>query len=112
MNRDDVIRMAREAGMEQDGDNFFSPSHEEIDVHITDLERFAALVAAHVRETEFKPDWNKYQQGLADGAAAEREAIKQVAEREMRNTNMLLSMPPKSSAAWNILQAINARGQA
>jgi len=74
MNRDDVIRMAREAGMEQDGDNFFSPSHEEIDVHIDDLERFAALVAAHVRETEFKPDWNKYQQGLADGAAAEREA--------------------------------------
>ena len=75
MNRDDVIRWAREAGMEQDGDNFFSPSHEEIDVHITDLERFAALVAAHVRETEFKPDWNKYQQGLADGAAAEREAF-------------------------------------
>ena len=23
MNRDDVIRWAREAGMEQDGDNFF-----------------------------------------------------------------------------------------
>ena len=50
MNRDDIIRMAREAGMEQDGDNFFSPSHEEIDVHITDLERFAALVAAAERE--------------------------------------------------------------
>ena len=50
MNREDIIRMAREAGMEQDGDNFFSPSHEEIDVHITDLERFAALVAAAERE--------------------------------------------------------------
>ena len=50
MNRDDIIRMAREVGMEQDGDNFFSPSHEEIDVHITDLERFAALVAAAERE--------------------------------------------------------------
>ena len=46
MNRDDVIRMALKAGMEQDGDNFFSPSHEEIDVHITDLERFASIVAA------------------------------------------------------------------
>ena len=50
MTRDDIIRMAREAGMEQDGDNFFSPSHEEIDVHITDLERFAALVAVAERE--------------------------------------------------------------
>ena len=50
MNREDIPRMAREAGMEQDGDNFFSPSHEEIDVHITDLERFAALVAAAERE--------------------------------------------------------------
>ena len=50
MDREDIIRMAREAGMEQDGDNFFSPSHEEIDVHITDLERFAALVAAAERE--------------------------------------------------------------
>ena len=83
MNRDDVIRWAREAGMEQDGDNFFSPSHEEIDVHITDLERFAALVAAHVRETEFKPDWNKYQQGLADGAAAEREACAKVCDEKV-----------------------------
>ena len=50
MNREDIIRMAREAGMEQDGENFFSPGHEEIDVHITDLERFAALVAAAERE--------------------------------------------------------------
>ena len=50
MKQEDIIRMAREAGMEQDGDNFFSPSHEEIDVHITDLERFAALVAAAERE--------------------------------------------------------------
>ena len=46
----------------------------------------------------------------AASASVEREAIKQVAEREMGNTSMLLSMPPKSSAAWNILQAINARG--
>jgi hypothetical protein len=50
MNREDIVRMAREAGMEQDGDNFFSPCHEEIDVHITDLERFAALVAAASEE--------------------------------------------------------------
>ena len=50
MNRENILRMAREAGMEQDGDNFFSPGHEEIDVHITDLERFVALIAAAERE--------------------------------------------------------------
>lgn len=48
--REKIIRMAREAGMEQDGDNFFSPGHEEIDVHITDLERFYNLSVQHERE--------------------------------------------------------------
>ena len=67
MNRDDVIRMAREAGMEQDGDNFFSPSHEEIDVHIDDLERFAALA-------------------YAAGAAAERKAILQISRDQWFKT--------------------------
>ena len=51
MNRDDVTRMAREVGLEQDGDNFFSPkSDPQVDVHITDLEAFAALVASAERE--------------------------------------------------------------
>ena len=71
MNRDDVIRMAREAGLEQDGDNFFSPSHEEIDVHITDLERFAALVLAN-NPPQSSMAW---QEGYAAGAVAEREAF-------------------------------------
>lgn len=101
MTKDQITAWAREAGGLPD------PM-----VFIGAYERFAALVAAHVRETEFKPDWNKYQQGLADGAAAEREALEQVAQRELANTSALMSMPPKSSAAWNILQAIRARGQA
>ena len=50
MNQEDIIRMAREAGMVQDYDCFFSPSDQDMDVHITDLERFAALVAAAERE--------------------------------------------------------------
>ena len=79
MNRDDVIRMAREAGMTVCRDEW---------VFGEMLERFAALVAA-----------------------AEREALEQVAQRELANTSALMSMPPKSSAAWNILQAIRARGQ-
>ena len=90
MNREDIIRLAREAGL---------PSSE---LYHGNLERFAALVAAHVRETEFKPDWNKYQQGLADGAAAEREELARFFKDHWRET-------------WTDLQiskAIRARGQA
>jgi len=82
MTKEDIIRMAREAGMEQDGDNFFSPSHEEIDVHITDLERFAALVAA-----------------------AEREACAKECEDEIKRVKPIYSV-----VAENVLKAIRARG--
>jgi len=53
------------------------------------LERFAALVAAH-----------------------ERGACAKLADEQLMNTSALMSMPPKSSAAWNIAIAIRARGQA
>lgn len=51
MNREDIIRMALKVGLEQDGDNFFSPkSDPQVDVHITDLEAFAALVVSVERD--------------------------------------------------------------
>jgi len=43
MNRDDIVRMAREAGLSNDFGNFGYPS-------LPELERFAALVAAAERE--------------------------------------------------------------
>jgi hypothetical protein len=43
---------------------------------------------------------------------AEREACAKVADEQLMNTSVLMSMPPKSSAAWNIATAIRARGQA
>ena len=70
MTREDIIRMAREAGF----------TSGEIAWHDEMFECFAALVAAHVRETEFKPDWNNYRQGFADGVAEEREACAKVVE--------------------------------
>ena len=52
MNRQDIIRMAKEAGLDLDGENIFSPkSDPQVDVHIADLEAFAALVAFAERET-------------------------------------------------------------
>ena len=77
---DEILRMARESGMERiiavgvDGTQTVEIAR--IDL----LERFAALVAAHVRETEFKPGLANYRQGLIDGAAEEREACAQVAD--------------------------------
>ena len=50
LNRDDIIRMAREAGMEQEGLMFYSPYDDEFDVHIDHLEAFTKLVAAAERE--------------------------------------------------------------
>ena len=83
MTQDEIIEMARQAGMalENYGGTLLVrhlPSDS--------LEAFAKLVAAK-----------------------EREAIKALAEKELLNTAALMSMPPQSSAAWNILQAIKAR---
>jgi hypothetical protein len=44
MNRDDIIRMAREAGAER------NPDFDDWSLDDGTLERFAALVAAHERE--------------------------------------------------------------
>lgn len=77
MNRENIIRMAQECqiiGMRPHLDGIYQES----------LERFAALVAAYVRETEFKPDWNNYRQGLIDGAAEEREACATICDVEAK----------------------------
>jgi hypothetical protein len=43
-------------------------------------------------------------------AAAEREACAEIADSEIKNTAILLVYPCKSAAAWNIADAIRARG--
>lgn len=46
-----IIELATQAGMEQDGDMWFSNLYKtDMDVHISHLEAFAKLVAAHERE--------------------------------------------------------------
>ena len=73
MNREDIIRMAREAG---------------------------SIDSEDVIETVY-----------AAFAAAEREACAKLADERLMDTSALLSMPPKSSAAWSIAAAIRAMGQ-
>lgn len=51
MTQDEIIEMARQAGMVQDGDVWFSVNnYEQCDVHTAELEAFAKLVAAKERE--------------------------------------------------------------
>ena len=106
MNKEDIIRMAREAGMEQDGENFFSPNHEEVDVHVTDLERFAALVAAakdaeHAEKSRYDihscgPDCQRPICVLVRKAVAdEREACAKVCEEKKLKYEERASRPEK-----------------
>ena len=46
----DTIDMAREVGLIQESEYFYSPREEEADVHIKDLKAFEALVRADERE--------------------------------------------------------------
>jgi hypothetical protein len=51
MTQDEIIEMAREVGIKQDGDMWFSNLYKtDVDVHISHLEAFAKLVAAKERE--------------------------------------------------------------
>lgn len=103
MTRDDIIAMAREAGLIYWTHNRWWMDAGEFG---EEIERFAALVAAHIRETEFKPDWNNYRQGFADGAAEEREACAKVCES-------LFDMEDDScNKAEQCAAAVRARGQA
>ena len=51
MTQDEIIEMARQVGLEQDGEMWFSNTYKtDMDVHINHLEAFAKLVAAKERE--------------------------------------------------------------
>ena len=50
MTKDEIIEMARQAGLMADGEMWFSPTYGSGDVHISHLESFAKLVAEKERE--------------------------------------------------------------
>jgi hypothetical protein len=85
MTREDIIRWAREV------EDYADTIYEKGEYHPGWLEvrdqRFAALVAA-----------------------AEREACAKIADSQINNTAILLVNPGKSAAAWDIANAIRARG--
>ena len=50
MTQDEIIEMAKQAGLMADGEMWFSPTYGSGDVHISHLESFAKLVAEKERE--------------------------------------------------------------
>jgi hypothetical protein len=61
MTQDEIIEMAKQAGMIADGEMWFSSFYKiEQDVHISHLKAFAKLVAQHEREAcaDIAENWN------------------------------------------------------
>lgn len=106
MNRDDIISMAREAGLHLLQDN------ESCSNLVDYLERFAALVAAAERErikAANAPEIEKINahiKALEDAVAAEREACAKVCDRYVDSPS-----DQEAGAALNIQDEIRTRGR-
>jgi len=99
MTRDDIIRMAREAGFESNSLGMTYTSGSLLDL----LERFAELVAAAERNRTWSQDhWTEYELGIA---AAEREACAKVCDW------VAAEWKTDSKTAIECAAAIRARGQ-
>jgi hypothetical protein len=122
MTRDDIIRMAREAGLHRQQHNLMSNPVQyrySYDGYEENLERFAALVAAAERdrvleiakgmqeELQAKFEQN-YMQGVIAGAAAEREACAKVCDGLIPPAGPVFDLSPDLIAA-GCAAAIRAR---
>lgn len=106
MNKDDIIKMAREAQMSPSAEGLYwtaTPS---------DLERFAALIAAAEREAMIEQGWRQCAKGqrttqfcglVEQAVLTEREACAKVAEAYE---------PRCDTCPSGVANAIRARGQA
>lgn len=96
MTRDDIIRMAREAG--------FDPHDmsDDFTCNLMDIERFAVLVISS-RQPQSSMSW---QEGYEIGVAAEREACAKVCD-----VFAVSAFDDEAGIALNIQKSIRARGQ-
>jgi hypothetical protein len=116
MTQDEIIRMAREAGLGNVAGGIDG---------LDEVTHFAALVAeatkkecalqalSDIHQEIEKPQGDDdltiaYMVGYEKGKDYTKEKAAKIADAELMNTNMLTSLPPKSSAAWNIAAAIRS----
>jgi malonyl CoA-acyl carrier protein transacylase len=79
MNREDIIRMANEAGAQRS----HNPELWDIwNISDQELERFVAIVAKHTLANIDPSSFMSWQEGYAAGAAAEREACADACDQQ------------------------------
>ena len=104
MNREDIIRMAQEAG-------FFVS----LDCKVSGFEAFAALVSKHTLANIDPSKFMSHQESYEAGAFAEREACAEVCKKHA-DVYAKLEGNPTAQSAWAACidnrDAIRARGQA
>ena len=103
MNREDIIRMARESRMfrilDEHASEYGNGTFE--NTLCPELERFAALVAAHTLSNIDPSKFMSYREGFEVGTAAEREACAKACD-EVGNQD-------SGNHAWDAAAAIRAR---
>ena len=107
MNREDIIRMAQEAGLHRQQHNLMSNPVQprfSYDGYEENLERFAALVAKHTLANIDPSSFMTWQEGYEAGKQTEREAC--------ANTAGLALLGADKALSDRVLKAIRARGQA
>ena len=105
MNREDIIRMAREAGIDAERDTLCR-----YEGFVEPLERFAALVAKHTLANIDPSSFMSWQEGFEDGAAAEREACAKVCIEQADDWRAQLDRN-YVDACSDCAAAIRARGE-
>ena len=98
MTREDIIRMAREAGLHIATDVNWMPI-----VQIEYVEKFANQIAEHMLMNIDPSSFMSYQEGMKAGRLAEREACAKVADEHMRECE---------GKGFGVGAAIRARGKA
>ncbi len=115
MTKDDVIRIAKEAGLLRAGEGWTEPHR----WGATEVERFANLVAAHARETMIADGWRRCAHGQRTTQfCAQAEQARQEEREECAKECERMVMYPNAqceSAAhenvWKAAAAIRARGE-
>lgn len=108
MTRDEIIKLAREAGAEIASSINYDYGAKVAVFYLDDLARFAALIEQHLIESGYRKcaEGQRMSQhcGLLEAAvSAEREACAKVAEKMLRHY---------TQAVTGVPEAIRARGQA
>ena len=81
MTQDEIIEMAKQAGLMADGEMWFSPTYGSGDVHIAHLETFGKLVAEKERERMTVVAMNAAEKAVDVAIKLEREACAKLLER-------------------------------